>query len=171
MLTATSDSRAETVVDLLPERLARKKIGPVGRLDKDVTGLVILTTDGQLAHRLISPARGVKKVYVAEVSGSPTEDELDIIRRGGIAFSDFTSKPAEAVKTGVSEITLTLTEGKFHEVKRVCARIGHEVVSLRRVMIAGVSLDTVLKEGQWRELTREEADALYAAAGMNENGE
>ncbi len=171
VLTATSDSRDRTVIDLLPEKLARKKIGPVGRLDKDVTGLIILTTDGQLAHRLISPARGVKKVYVALVEGSPSENELDVIRRGGIVFSDFTSRPAQAVKTGENEITLTLTEGRFHEVKRVCARIGHEVVALRRVELSGVALDPARGEGHWRYLTGGEAESLYAAAGMNGNGE
>lgn len=167
LLTATSDRRERTVVDLLPDKLRRRNPGPAGRLDKDVTGLVILTSDGQLAHRLISPSRGVKKVYVAEVSGCPGEEELDLIRRGGLVFKDFTSRPAEVQKTGENEITLTLTEGKFHEVKRVCAKIGHEVTALKRVSLGGVALDPALESGQWRELTEGEVALLKAAAGMN----
>ena len=166
MLTATRDRSAATVLDLVPENLSNRDFGPVGRLDKDVTGLVLLTTDGQLAHRLISPKRNVEKVYVATVEGDMDESDLEMIRKGGLEFSDFTSKPAGAEKIAPGVVRLTLTEGKYHEVKRICAKVGHPVVALKRVSIAGVRLDEKLETGQVRPVTKEEEALLYAAAGL-----
>ncbi len=166
MLTATADRNAPTVLDLVPADIKNRGFGPVGRLDKDVTGLVLLTTDGQLAHRLISPKREVAKIYIAKVEGEPTEEALDIIRNGGIEFTDFISKPAGAEYLGDSMLKLTLTEGKYHEVKRICAKIGHPVIELKRVSIAGVELDPALTAGQLRRVTPEEEAQLYAAAGI-----
>lgn len=171
VLTATEDRRAPTVMDFLPSDMKNRDFGPVGRLDKDVTGLVLLTTDGQLAHRLISPKRGVEKVYVAKVDGEMNEAALNAIRRGGLQFVDFTSKPAGAEWLGDNRVKLTLTEGKFHEVKRICAKVGHPVVELTRISIAGVPLDPALKEGQMRRLTDEETDRLYNIAGLERNQE
>lgn len=165
VLTATEDRKLPTVLDFVPEQWKNRGLGPVGRLDRDVTGLVLLTTDGRLAHRLISPKRRVEKIYEAQVEGVPTEAELDQIRAGGLVFSDFTSSPAGAEWLG-DRLRLTLTEGKFHEVKRICAKIGHEVVRLRRLSIGGVALDETLKEGQLRPLTEEESARLYEIAGM-----
>ena len=166
VLTATSDRSCETVVDLVPPEMRARELGPVGRLDKDVTGLVILTTDGQLAHRLISPKREVAKVYVARTEGEMSEDELEAIRRGGLEFSDFTSKPAGAEALDGCRVRLTLTEGKYHEVKRICAKVGHPVIELKRISIAGVELDPALESGQCRRLTAQELERLYAAAGL-----
>ena len=166
VLTATEDSRCPTVMDFVPPEWKRRGLGPVGRLDKDVTGLVLLTTDGQLAHRLISPKQQVEKRYEALVRGEPTEVELDRIRAGGLVFSDFTSKPAGAESLGGGRLILTLTEGKFHEVKRICAKIGHEVLQLKRLSIGGVELDSALEEGRLRPVTEEEAERLYRVAGM-----
>ena len=166
VLTATSDRHCRTVVDLVPPEIRAKELGPVGRLDKDVTGLVILTTDGQLAHRLISPKREVAKVYVALTDGEMSENDLETIRAGGLEFSDFISKPAGAESLGGCRIKLTLTEGKYHEVKRICAKMGHPVVELARISIAGVTLDPQLEPGQCRKLTDEELSKLYTAAGM-----
>ena len=166
VLTATSDRSAPTVLDFVPDELKNRGFGPVGRLDKDVTGLVLLTTDGQLAHRLISPKRCVEKVYEAQVEGEMDERALDIIRAGGIEFQDFVSKPAGAEYLGGGRVRLTLTEGKYHEVKRLCARVGHPVIALKRLSIAGVSLDPALREGQIRPVTNGEEARLYAAAGM-----
>lgn len=171
VLTATEDRRAPTVMDFLPNDMKNRDFGPVGRLDKDVTGLVLLTTDGQLAHRLISPKRGVEKVYVAKVEGEMDEAALNAIRRGGLQFVDFISKPAGAEWLGDNKVKLTLTEGKFHEVKRICAKVGHPVVELTRISIAGVPLDPALKEGQMRRLTDEETDRLYNIAGLERNQE
>lgn len=168
VLTATSDRSAPTVLDYVPSELKNRGLGPVGRLDKDVTGLILLTTDGQLAHRLISPKRGVEKVYIAKVEGEMGEDALETIRRGGIEFTDFISKPAGAEYLGDSLVRLTLTEGKYHEVKRICAKVGHPVIELKRVSIAGVELDPSLKEGQIRRITPEEEAQLYKVAGIDQ---
>ena len=166
VLTATEDRRLPTVLDFVPDFLKNRGFGPVGRLDRDVTGLVLLTTDGQLAHRLISPRRRVEKVYLAQVEGRPLEAELEILRRGGVAFSDFVSLPAGAELTEDGLLRLTLTEGKYHEVKRLCAHIGHPVRSLKRLSIGGVGLDPALAEGQCRPLTAEEEARLRAVAGL-----
>ena len=165
-LTATED-RERTVMELLPDEYARLKLGPVGRLDRDVTGLLLLTTDGQLAHRLISPKRNVEKVYEADVEGTFTQAEADLIR-GGVAFKDFTAKPAEVEISGPGQVRLTLTEGKYHEVKRICQKAGHQVIRLKRLSIGGVKLDPALAEGECRPLTGAEIALLYAVAGMEE---
>ena len=166
VLTATTDRNAPTVLDFVPADIKNRGFGPVGRLDKDVTGLILLTTDGQLAHRLISPKRGVEKVYEAHVEGEMGEDALNAIRAGGLEFQDFISKPAGAEYLGDGIVRLTLTEGKFHEVKRICAKVGHPVISLRRLSIAGVELDPALKSGEVRRVTPEEEARLYEIAGL-----
>jgi 16S rRNA pseudouridine516 synthase len=166
-LTATRDGRAQTVMELLPDAYARAKLGPVGRLDRDVTGLLLLTTDGQLAHRLIMPKRNVEKIYEAQVEGSFTEAAADMVR-AGIEFKDFTAKPARVEILAPGTVRLTLTEGKYHEVKRICQRVGHPVIRLKRLSIGGVWLDPALPEGACRPLTGEEAALLYKVAGMEE---
>lgn len=171
VLTATEDRHAPTVMDFVPADMKNRGFGPVGRLDKDVTGLVLLTTDGQLAHRLISPKRSVEKIYIARVEGEMDETDLEAIRRGGLKFVDFVSKPAGAEWLGDNQVKLTLTEGKYHEVKRICAKVGHPVEALKRVSIAGVALDPALEEGQIRRLTDVEAKRLYDAAGLEQNQE
>lgn len=163
MLTATEDAHGQpTVIDLLPDALKKRGPGPVGRLDKDVTGLVLMTTDGQLAHRLISPKRHVEKVYLAVVSGTP--DEGDVARfAAGLPLSDFTAMPARLTVIAPGSEALcevVVTEGKFHQVKRMFAAIGHPVLRLSRLSIGGVSLDAALAEGQWRELTEDEVERL-----------
>ena len=171
LLSATEDKKQKTVLDLLPEPLRRKGLGPVGRLDKDVTGLVLLTTDGQLAHRLISPRWKAEKLYRARCEGRLTEAEAEAFA-GGIELSDFTAKPArleilEASEEG-STADVVLTEGKFHQVKRMFAAVGHPLVALERLRIGCVTLDPALGPGEWRELTGEEARGLLALCGMDE---
>lgn len=165
MLTATEDAHGQpTVIDLLPDALKKRNPGPVGRLDKDVTGLVLMTTDGQLAHRLISPKRHVEKVYRATVQGTP--DEADIRRfADGIPLRDFTAMPAKLRVLNPGEEALcevTVMEGKFHQIKRMFGAIEHPVLRLSRVSIGGVRLDERLAEGEWRELTGEELARLKA---------
>ena len=169
-ITATEDAHGErTVLDLIPPALRLKGLGPVGRLDKDVTGLVFLTTDGQLAHRLISPKRGVEKQYTALVEGTPDEECVKRFAEG-IRLKDFEALPArlEIAEKG-SESSLCrvfVSEGKYHQVKRMLGAVGHPVLRLRRDSIAGVKLDTSLAEGEFRRLTPQEIAALYKAAGM-----
>ena len=167
-ITATEDMRAPTVMDLLEPHLRGAGLGPIGRLDKDVTGLVLLTTDGQLAHRLISPRRDHEKVYIAKVEGCVGSDAVRMFA-GGMAFADFTAKSAalEIIDAGAtSSCRVTLTEGKYHQVKRMFQAIGHPIITLERVSIAGVALDTLLAPGAYRDLNDAEAETLYRAAGI-----
>lgn len=165
VLTATTDRRQKTVLDLLPEELSRRALGPVGRLDKDVTGLLLLTDDGQLAHRLISPRWTVEKSYLARVDG--VLDESDVAAfRAGIALSDFEARPARLEILSADLGRLTITEGKFHQVKRMFAARGKPVLALHRESVGGVALDPALKCGDFRPLTPEEAQHLYALVRM-----
>ena len=167
LLTATTDARQKTVMDLLPEELKRRALGPVGRLDKDVTGLLLLTDDGQLAHRLISPKWTVEKVYLARVEGALDTTDIQAFQ-AGIALSDFTARPARLEILEPDLGRLTITEGKFHQVKRMFAARGKPVLRLHRDSVGGVSLDPALECGKFRPLTAEEEGALYALVRMEQ---
>ena len=171
VLTATEDRRLPTVVDLLPPALRRRDLGPVGRLDRDVTGLVLLTTDGQLAHRLISPKWKAEKLYRARCEGMLTEREVEAFA-SGVVLSDFTARPARLVllETGDDGSTadVALTEGKFHQVKRMFAAVGHPLTGLERLRIGCLSLDPALGPGAWRHLTGDEARALRRMCELEE---
>ncbi len=172
VLTATEDKRLPTVADLLPEPVKKRNPGPVGRLDRDVTGLVLMTTDGQLAHRLISPKWKAEKVYRARCEGRLTE--ADVTRfAGGVALSDFTARPAGleiiAADDAQSVADVTLSEGKFHQVKRMFAAVGHPLIKLHRLRIGCVTLDDALAPGECRPLTDEEVAGLYRLCGMDDH--
>lgn len=156
VVTATEDKRLPTVVSLLPEKYRKRKIGPVGRLDRDVTGLVLLTTDGELAHRLISPKWKAEKTYRAVCEGRLTESDVAAFA-AGLELSDFTAKPAQlSILSATDEHStadVTLTEGKFHQVKRMFAAVGHPLAKLHRLRIGCVTLDEALAEGEYRLLT------------------
>ena len=166
VVTATEDKRLPTVVSLLPEKYARRKIGPVGRLDRDVTGLVLLTTDGGLAHRLISPKWKAEKRYRAVCEGMLTAADAEAFAQG-IALSDFTARPAgmdileAAQEQSVADVTLT--EGKFHQVKRMFHAVGKTVLHLKRLRIGALELDPALAPGQARPLCPEERDKIFRA--------
>ena len=162
VVTATEDKRLPTVVSLLPESYRRRKIGPVGRLDRDVTGLVLLTTDGQLAHRLISPRWKAEKQYRARCEGALDEGDVAAFA-AGLMLSDFTAAPARLEILEVGETSLAdviLTEGKFHQVKRMFAAVGHPLISLQRLRIGCVTLDESLAPGEFRLLTEQEIAGL-----------
>lgn len=163
VVTATEDKRFPTVVSLLPEKYQRRKIGPVGRLDRDVTGLVILTTDGELAHRLISPKWKAEKTYRAVCEGRLTDADIAAFA-SGMELSDFTAKPAKleilSADDDSSIADATLTEGKFHQVKRMFAAVGHPLTKLHRLRIGCVTLDESLAEGEYRLLTEDEINGL-----------
>lgn len=170
VLTATEDRRLPTVMDLLPESVKRRNPGPVGRLDRDVTGLVLMTTDGQLAHRLISPRWKAEKVYRARCQGRL--GPADATRfAAGIELSDFTAKPADMtiLEAGDDEslADVTLTEGKFHQVKRMFAAVGHPLTALKRIRIGCVALDEALAPGECRALTADEVDGLKKLCGLS----
>ena len=169
VITATEDKRFPTVLSLLPDKYQRRRLGPVGRLDRDVTGLVLLTTDGELAHRLISPKWKAEKTYRAVCEGRLTPADADAFR-AGLQLSDFTARPAELqIVSATDEQSVadaTLTEGKFHQVKRMVIAVGHPLISLKRTRIGCVNLDEALQEGEFRPLTDAEIRGLKAQTSL-----
>ena len=170
MLTAARDRKQPTVMDLLPPVYAAIGCMPVGRLDKDTTGLLLLTCDGEMNHRLLAPGRHVDKTYLAEVDGPLTEVEVGAFARG-LTLSDFTAEPAqlEILSSGERSLArVTVHEGKFHQVKRMFSAVGREVTQLHRERFGSLRLDDALAPGAWRELTEEELRALRQDAQMEE---
>ena len=165
VLTAREDARQSTVMDLLPPVYASLGCMPVGRLDKDTTGLLLLTTDGELAHRLIAPARHVDKMYEAKVEGALDQTDVEAFA-AGIPLGDFTALPAKLEILAPDVGLATVREGKFHQVKRMFGAVGKPVRALHRLRFGPLSLDETLSPGDYRELNDEEIAALYAAAGM-----
>lgn len=161
VITAARDARDETVMDLLPERFARMQVMPVGRLDKDTTGLLLLTNDGALAHRLLSPKRHVEKVYEITYEGSLVPDAVARCA-AGIDLGDFTTAPAALTILSEGRARLVLREGKFHQVKRMFHALGGVVTVLTRSAFGGLLLDEGLAQGEWRPLTEEEIAVLNA---------
>ena len=163
--TASDPHGRRTVVELVP---SEPRVVPVGRLDADTTGALLLTNDGDLAHRLAHPRYGVPKVYEAEVEGSPSRDDLARLR-DGVELDDGLTAPADvrtrARGAGVSRIALTLHEGRKHQVKRMCEAVGHPVRRLHRARYAGLDLGG-LEPGSWRPLTKPEVAALRSAVGL-----
>ena len=160
--TARDPQGRRTVVELVPPD---PRVVPVGRLDADTTGALLLTNDGELAHRLAHPRYGVPKVYEAEVEGSPSQEELERLR-SGVELDDGASAPAGARRLGRGRVELTLHEGRKHQVKRMCEAVGHPVRRLHRSRYAGLDLDG-LGPGEWRKLTREEIAELGRAVGLS----
>ena len=161
LLSATEDKRQRTVLDLLPEQYQRQGLFPVGRLDKDTEGLLLLTNDGELAHRLLAPKSHVDKVYLARVDGHVDEEDVQAFRQGLTLDDGLECMPAglESLGDG-SSCLVTLREGKFHQVKRMLAHRGKPVEYLKRLSMGSIRLDETLAEGQWRELTEEEVRRL-----------
>lgn len=162
VISASEDKRQETVIDLLDER-HRKDLFPVGRLDKDTVGLLLITNDGQLAHDLLSPAKHVDKLYRAKVTGALDESDVKSFAQGIKIDDEFTALPAKLkiISSGdISEAEVTIREGKFHQIKRMFSALGHEVTWLKRVSMGPLTLDESLKEGEYRVLTTSEITAL-----------
>jgi 23S rRNA pseudouridine2605 synthase len=153
--TARDPQNRPTVVDLVDHPA---RVVPVGRLDVDTTGALLLTNDGELAHRLAHPRYGVEKVYEADVEGEPTDEDLDRLR-DGIDLDDGRTAPAQARRLGPRTVELTLHEGRKHQVKRMLAAVGHPVAKLHRSRYAGLSPEG-LEPGQWRELEPSEVERL-----------
>jgi 23S rRNA pseudouridine2605 synthase len=158
--TARDPQGRPTVVGLVEHE---RRIVPVGRLDADTTGALLLTNDGPLAHRLMHPRYEVDKVYEAEVEGEPSDEALAQLAEG-VELADGTTSPARADRLGPSRIELTIHEGRKHQVKRMLEAVGHPVSRLHRSRYAGLTLDG-LAPGEWRELTAEEVAKLRAPGG------
>lgn len=163
LLSATEDHRQETVVDILQEEDKIFEPFPVGRLDKDTEGLLLLTNDGQLAHQLLSPKKHVPKTYYAKIDGAVTEDDIQAFQQGVTLDDGYETLPAELVilEAGPeSQIEITIVEGKFHQVKRMFQAVGKTVTYLKRLSMGELKLDEDLELGEYRELTDEELELL-----------
>ena len=163
-ISATDDLREKTVLDLIREEDRYPALFPAGRLDKDTTGLLILTSDGALCHRIISPAKEVWKTYRASVSGVLTEQDADAFAAGLAIDGGEICRPAvlKIVRAErESEALVQICEGKYHQVKRMFAACGKEVLSLRREAIGRLGLDPALPEGQYRRLSEDETAAMF----------
>lgn len=166
VISATEDPRHETVVDLLPIEWAIK-VHPVGRLDIDTEGLLLLTNDGQLSHSLLSPKKKVDKEYFARINGVVTEEHIRYFAEGVVLDDEYKTLPArlEILSSGpISEIRVTIMEGKFHQVKRMFAAYDLEVIYLKRLRMGSLHLDESLELGEFRELTEEELESLRTGA-------
>ena len=163
VISATEDRYEETVVDLVEEEFTYYDLHPVGRLDKDTVGLLLLTNDGKLSHDLLSPKKHVPKTYFAEIDGQVTEADVKAFARGLNINDEYTTQPAELVilsSGDTSEIEVTIYEGKYHQVKRMFKNRGKEVTYLKRLSMGTLQLDESLEEGMSRELTEEELESL-----------
>ena len=164
LVSATEDPRQPTVLCLLPERYRRLGLFPAGRLDKDTEGLLLLTNDGPLAHRLLSPRYHVDKVYYLEVDGVLEPSDCRAVEQGMELADGTVCRPARlevlAQQTERTQVRVTLREGKYHQVKRMIAAVGGTVVQLRRVQLGGLTLDPALPAGAFRELTEAELALL-----------
>lgn len=156
---STTDGSPKSVMNLFPPELRRIGLFPCGRLDLDTTGLLLLTNDGPAAHDLLSPKKHCEKRYrfVCRPIGETEVRRLE----EGVALSDFTSKPCRIVLDDPEHGEITVTEGKYHQIKRMFLAVGSEILSLSRVMFAGIPLDASLAPGEWRELTPEEIEILH----------
>lgn len=163
VISATEDSRDATVIDLLEPNHQHFEPFPVGRLDKDTEGLLLLTNDGALSHNLLSPKKHVPKVYYARIDGVVTEADGEAFARGVELDDGYVTKPGKLVilkSEEQSEIELTIQEGKFHQVKRMFEAVGKRVIYLKRLSMGSLKLDESLELGEYRELTPEELASL-----------
>ena len=160
VISATEDARERTVLDLISER-QRKGLFPVGRLDRDTEGLLLITNDGGLAHRLLSPRHHVDKVYYARLDGPVGEAEKALFAQGLKVDETLTALPAELeILEPATEVRVTIREGKFHQVKRMFEAVGREVLYLKRLSMGPLALDESLPKGDYRRLTAEEESAI-----------
>ncbi|BAC14255.1 16S pseudouridine synthase [Oceanobacillus iheyensis HTE831] len=158
VVSATVDNRDRTVIDLLSADEKKFEPFPVGRLDKDTEGLLLITNDGELAHRLTSPKKHVEKVYIAHISGEFPENIVEQFQEGLTLEDGYQTKPAklEILNKQSKEVKVTITEGKYHQIKRMFIAVGCKVTYLKRVQMANLQLDDSLPIGDFRPLTEDE---------------
>lgn len=163
VISATEDKKDQTVIDLLEPIDQHFQPFPVGRLDKDTEGLLLITNDGHLTHQLLSPKKHVPKLYFAEIDGMVTEEDILRFKEGVILEDGYLTKPGDLtiLRSGeTSEIELIITEGKFHQVKRMFEAVGKRVTYLKRLKMGSLELDSSLELGQYRPLTEKELEEL-----------
>lgn len=165
VISATEDKSQQTVIDLIKTR-KRKDLFPVGRLDKDTEGLLLITNDGALAHNLLSPGKHVDKTYYSIVKGRIDKNIVDTFAKGLIVDKELTAMPSKLEiisynsDKDCSEVNITIQEGKFHQIKRMFAAVGSEVLFLKRLSFGSLGLDNTLKPGEYRSLTEIEVNLL-----------
>lgn len=161
-ISATFDKNLKTVIDLLEFPYSNMELFPVGRLDIDTTGFLILTNDGKFSYNITSPKKNVNKKYFAILESKITEEQIEKLE-SGIYFEkeDFTTSKAIVEKISEFEINLTISEGKFHQVKRMLEYVGNKVIDLKRVKIGNLDLDEKLELGEYREITEEELEIIF----------
>ena len=159
VITATVDEKDKTVMDLLTN-VNKKDLSPVGRLDKDTEGLLLITNDGELAHRLLSPKRHVDKTYLVHTKMPVAEEDANALSQGVDIGEKEITLPAKVQIIDEGKILLTICEGKFHQVKRMLQAIGNEVTYLKRISFGPLTLEDSLEKGKFRPLTEEEIDRL-----------
>lgn len=159
-VSATEDKKQNTVLELLDPSYARYQLFPVGRLDLDTEGFLLLTNDGETAHNLLSPNKNFGKTYFLRLENDISDKEMDLLEKG-VDIGDCVTKEAKAKRISSNEIELTITEGKFHQIKRMAKAVGNNVVYLKRLSYGELYLDKELEIGEYRCLTEEETDYLY----------
>lgn len=162
VVSATNDPKTKTVIDLVPESLKRKNLFPAGRLDKDTVGFMLITDDGDFAHRILSPSKHVEKTYIAHLRDSLTEEGRRILENGAV-LSDGTEcmdARVEITDEEGKQVKITIREGKYHQIKRMFASVGNEVVFLKRIAMGGLPLDESLGEAECREITVKELEMI-----------
>ena len=172
VVSATEDSREKTVLDLVSPEDRKNGLFPVGRLDKDTEGLLLLTDDGELAHRLLSPKKHVDKTYYAKIDGQITEEHVKQFREGLDIGDEKKTLPAVLtiqLSGPVSEIEVTIHEGRFHQIKRMFEAVGCKVTYLKRLSMGSLVLDETLQLGEYRPLTEAELEGLTKQRGTDKN--
>ncbi len=167
VISASTDKKATTAIDLLTEADRRKDLFVAGRLDKDTTGFLLITNDGDFAHSILSPKNNIFKTYIATLKHGNVDGYAEKLEKG-VFIDDIKCKPARFEYIGNNICSLEICEGKFHQVKRMFESLGNEVVSLKRIKIAGVSLDNSLKEGEYRFLSADEYELIMNKIHKND---
>jgi len=162
VVSATNDPKTKTVIDIVPESMKRKNLFPAGRLDKDTVGFMLITDDGDFAHRILSPSKHVEKTYVAHLRDVLSGEGKEILEKGAV-LSDGTECMDARVRIIDDEgkkVEITIREGKYHQIKRMFASVGNEVVFLKRIAMGGLPLDDSLLPGECREISAEELEMI-----------
>lgn len=168
VISATEDAMQDTVLDFFKEE-PYKNLYPVGRLDKDTEGLLLITNDGDLGHRLLSPKKHVPKTYYVGLAHGLSQSDIDALERGIDIGEKKLTLPAKVEIVEENAVYITITEGKFHQVKRMFEAVNNQVVYLKRVSMGSLHLDKSLRPGEYRSLTQEEKEELYVTGYKNRN--
>ena len=161
LVSATQDKLSATVMELLRPEDRRSDLFPAGRLDKDTEGFLLLTNDGELAHRLLSPKKHVDKTYRVSMDHGLSPEDIQMLEQGVDIGEGCLTMPAKVQQTEETVILLTINEGKFHQVKRMLKAVDNGVTALKRISFGGLALDEALQPGEYRELTEDEVKILY----------